>query len=222
MAVAVVQHKPGTAASSVIAITLTTTPVVGNVLALFLNLSSSNTAWATPTGFTFIASQTNTNCNIYAYYRVVQSGDGTSWSFTVPATGAAQGELAEFSGVDTSTPIDAHGSTNGTSATISTGSATPTTSGDYAFGSLVYNGPTKTYSGTPTNSYTSLDNNVGSRSEFIGLAGPTSGVATSSSDTLSGSEQFAGFLMILKAGTATTVITQPTVIARAVARASYR
>jgi len=72
---------------------------------------------------------------VRCYSDAWNTGDGTSYSFTVGGGVAAVGIAAAFRGIDTSNPVDTAGSGNQDNSgdlVIETNSATPTASGDVA------------------------------------------------------------------------------------------
>lgn len=139
--IAYVQSACNTAyAPSSLSVALTSTPTVGDVLLVFidnngLSAGGANT-YTAPTGFQLVDSDSaanNSYWDIYSYMHVVQSGDGTTYTFT-PASNVRQHVwcIAEYSGVSTSGPVDKSGlHWQGSAATTyTTTSLTPSQSGD--------------------------------------------------------------------------------------------
>jgi hypothetical protein len=102
----IVQHGGGiNNGSGGVAVVLGSTPTVGNLMLAFI--SWANTSPTMPTGWTRLYDQSSGGSGVDQHtvaYRMVQSGDGTSYTFT--STEANQGGIIyELSGVDPATPI---------------------------------------------------------------------------------------------------------------------
>lgn len=121
MAVAKVQStKTDPAIASSVLLTLTGAPVAGNVLQAAINFSEFGVSRTitTPAGWTKLIDDTQSFVRHAVFWRLVQSGDGAAWTFTISdGTQPISGELAEFSGADTGVPTQF-----GTTKSSSTGS----------------------------------------------------------------------------------------------------
>lgn len=111
-------------------LTLGASPTVGNLMVIFFgNDSESGSVPTGPSGWTSIGSIANTSngTGLYAWYRVVQSGDGTSYTITTPGGDFTTGIIYEITGQAAVSPINQHAfsspSATGTSSTTS--SVTP-------------------------------------------------------------------------------------------------
>ena len=120
MAIALVGTPTSNTGSSVTSLALTApTGSVGDVLVLFLATATSQ-AWSVPAGLTQgYISRNGSGLSTALYYRVVQSGDPTSYTFTHTTAAASAGACARYSGVDQTNPIRfwANALTNAFSAT---------------------------------------------------------------------------------------------------------
>jgi hypothetical protein len=100
--------------SGTVAFTLGSTPTVNNVLLAFCSYSqySNSRTITTPSGWTKFQDNTGSAASgnvdsMAIFYRVVQSGDGTSYSFTISDAGDnTSGSLFEITGASTSSPIN--------------------------------------------------------------------------------------------------------------------
>lgn len=105
---------------------------------------NTNATLTVPSGWTSVGSVLNTSLfeTVQVLYRIVQSGDGTSYSFTLSASSGWEYSTYEFSGVDTTTPFNT-GSTfvqgSNASATVT---GTPTVTGDYSLAAFYCRGQT--------------------------------------------------------------------------------
>jgi hypothetical protein len=92
-------------------LTKPTGALAGDLLVISLSWDATGTLTA-PAGWTALATNVgNATMKGAAYYRVVQAGDA-SWSWTVSGTPAVGWVVQTFSGEDTTTPIDATGTTS--------------------------------------------------------------------------------------------------------------
>lgn len=142
MSIAKVQAASnGSASSDNTTVTLSSTPTVGNLLWAYVTyFPDSNYVAAPPSGWT-AASWTpilQAFIQFGAWYRVVQSGDGTgyTWNFTYLGSPNAQNNqiiLYELSGINTTTPLNAHGDRSATAVTSLTLSSPPTPSVDACY-----------------------------------------------------------------------------------------
>ena len=99
-----------------------------------------------PSGWTLIRRDSNTSG--YAaltqalYYRIAGSSEPGSWTWTFGASAAAAGAVVSFSGVDTTSPVDAHsGVYVPRSKSITAPSVRTTTAGDAVVGFFGSSGP---------------------------------------------------------------------------------
>jgi hypothetical protein len=119
-----IQFSPGSQTNT-ITLTLPSAPTVGNVLIAACAYSQYANARTigTPSGWTKWDDFSDTNSDSLAcFWHVVQAGDGTTYSF--PITGAStdwcNAILLEWSGVDTTAPINQHSIVAGTSSYVAT------------------------------------------------------------------------------------------------------
>ena len=101
-----------------IVLTLSDTPAPGNLLLAFCawNNTQTNTA---PSGWTNIFSIHNSaNDALGAWYRVVQSGDGASYTFTLSGD-YGSGELYEVTGASTTSPVNGYATATDSSSLTS-------------------------------------------------------------------------------------------------------
>jgi len=124
-----VQQVSGiTAVVSSYTVTLTQTPVAGDVLIL---LSNGNTTGVNVTGVTETnvvwnsGYSTNINRSQDLWYGVVTAGAGTSISVNTNASANFIYNVSEWSGLLTTSGVDQHAGNTGTSSTFSTASLTP-------------------------------------------------------------------------------------------------
>jgi archaellum component FlaF (FlaF/FlaG flagellin family) len=116
-------------ASSGATLTKPTGALAGDLMVISLSWDAGGTLTA-PAGWTALATNVgNTSMKAAAYYRVVQAGD-TSWSWTWTSAPAVGWVVQTFSSEDTTTPIDATGttSTNTAAASITANAVTVVTS----------------------------------------------------------------------------------------------
>ena len=133
MTVSIVQDTGQSPASSAtVAFTLGSTPTVGNVLVAFCSWNAGGRTISTPSGWVLTETVINAGSQaISTFWRVVQGGDGTSWSFTVNTSGGndyTSGALYEITGASTVAPVNQYGfATYGTATgTFASGTVTPT------------------------------------------------------------------------------------------------
>lgn len=115
--------------SNVVTVVLGSTPTVGNLLVASV-FARSNDA-AVPSGWTTAKSQYNATNNdtLFILFRIVESGDSTSWAFTFTDPGLSS-DVASISEWNSSTgwpanPVDAtNGAGPSTVNALNTGSAT--------------------------------------------------------------------------------------------------
>lgn len=98
--------------------------VSGDVLVILVSVVSSSTVPATPSGLTLLDSA-STGPSYASYYRVCDGTEPASYGFTV--TKRAAGISVTYSGVNTTTPINAHGAPNKTTTTSATATTITTT-----------------------------------------------------------------------------------------------
>lgn len=193
----------------------------------------SSTCLSTPptggsNGWTVVVpafSNPSTNSDQYAYEEVT-TGSDIGATFKINAACYTAGGIADFRGVDNTTPIDAHGTgSTGTSTTITAAAISLTYSGD----ALVWVGGDNNFSSPPTYtlpsspSFTTLWNISTVSSTHEGSAagymlGASSGSTGAISGTLSTSTGWGAYLIGLKA--AATATPTPTGTATATATAT--
>jgi hypothetical protein len=98
--------------------------VAGNLLLANISVNGGSQATVTaPSGWTQILSTDNdTNVSTISYYKIASASEPSSYTWTVDHHTTAEGEISQYSGIDTSNPIDsATGNIGfGTIATTST------------------------------------------------------------------------------------------------------
>lgn len=126
-----------TATGSSVPFVLSTQPSIGNLLVAFVGTSdySEDRTPTAPDGtWTKFIDQANANVQLTVWWKVVQSGDGTSYTF--PISGTVEwysGVLYEIDGADTATPIDQSAVNTGSQTTPT---VTPTVIGTLALSVL--------------------------------------------------------------------------------------
>lgn len=128
--------EPGVVGTTV-PFTLNTQPTVGNLLLAFVGSSdySENRTVSAPDGtWTKIEDQTNGNVQLTVWWKIVQGGDGTGYTFNISgSTEWMSGVLYEIQGADTTTPINQSSSTIGSQTSPA---ITPTVLGTLALAAL--------------------------------------------------------------------------------------
>lgn len=108
----------GSTASSAAAFTGITTLIGAYLLAGVYTAGGAGTTQTPPAGWTEILNTTNlsgtTGCKVGTWYRFVQAGDPSSWTFnTNSPSGVVCGIIGQFSAVDSGAPINASGKSTG-------------------------------------------------------------------------------------------------------------
>lgn len=98
--------------------------VSGDVLLIAVTVGSSSTLPATPSGLTALDSGT-TGPSYGSWYRICDGTEPASYSFTV--TKPASATARSYSGANTTTPINAHGTPNKTATASATATSITTT-----------------------------------------------------------------------------------------------
>lgn len=137
MSISIVQTATNAGSSTsgtTLTVTFSSSPIPGNLL--FVCCGSGGSALTAPSGWTTIDNTSDTS-SVYSgtFYRIVQSGDGTSYTFTRSGSPNYQSIVAwELSGVSTSSPINGHSITTVAPSTtsFSTTAVTPTVTGCFA------------------------------------------------------------------------------------------
>jgi hypothetical protein len=108
-------------------VTLGSPPTAGNLLVAACN---SDATVATPAGFTLAVSAVSGQ-GLYIFYRVVQSGDGSSVTFAPNVADSCAGGVLEYSGL-TATPLDqtASNTTGSSASSLATGTTGTTSQAD--------------------------------------------------------------------------------------------
>lgn len=106
------------ASTTGLVVTLGAPPTAGNTLVAACN---SDATVATPAGFLLAVSAVSGQ-GLYIFYRVVQSGDGSSVTFAPSVADSVAGGVLEYSGL-TATPLDqtASNTTNASATSLATG-----------------------------------------------------------------------------------------------------
>lgn len=101
------------------ALTFFATPTVGNVMCATIAADKTASPITVPGGWAVIDSQLAGALGIVeTYRRVVQAGDGKTYTWTFTAAASFALNMYECTGADTTTPVDVHGkATNATGIT---------------------------------------------------------------------------------------------------------
>lgn len=124
-------HSDGSGTSTSVPITLGTTPTVGNLLIYFGSFDFNKTYVGNPSGWTPIITNpyTNARAAMSAVYRIVQAGDGTSWTMPQITTADTEsGIMYEIGGQATSSFFNATATAGSASTVTSDASASVTPS----------------------------------------------------------------------------------------------
>lgn len=108
MAVAFVRSASGTSAASTSSITVTfTAPTAGNLLVFAIAMDkTSGAAGAVPTGWTLLSRQDGTQSSHAIYYKIATGSETTvTGTWTTASANGAGAVVAEFSGVNSSSPV---------------------------------------------------------------------------------------------------------------------
>lgn len=116
--------------------------VSGDVMLAWIYVDTNGTISAAPSGWTQLDSQasatTGQTYNMYVYYKVAGASEPTSYSWTASSPQYCEIALVAFSGVDTTTPIDAHGIRDaGSTASLVTPTITTSAANDCLVALLV-------------------------------------------------------------------------------------
>lgn len=162
MSLAIVQHAPyssGAGTVSAASFTLSTTPVVGNVLIVVAGYTSAASP-SIPAGWTQIDIYQPGNASLSSMYRLVQPGDGTSWNLTlIGISDAIAAVMYELSGeVASGLLVNQHTLNNNSSTSIATTAASPTRIGCLALAVMTSdNGSTAGADGTTVTAGWTID-----------------------------------------------------------------
>jgi hypothetical protein len=159
MAVSLVQSAQyaGTSATTTMVFTLGSTPTVGNLLIFIAEWYDGDGPLVTPSGWTKQHDYQPIGVGVAIFYRIVQSGDGTSWTLTYDTTADQNsGFLLEVSGQASSSffnqVVDAY--SNATPTSLASGAATPSVLSCLAIAAFVNNGSSSTDTSTITTGWT--------------------------------------------------------------------
>lgn len=147
MALQIIQFKTtgsGTSDASSLTFVFSVTPTIDNLLLLFLNTSdySTNREPSAPdASWTKIQTQQNSSNQLTVWWKIYQSGDSNSFTFTISGTAEkCSGVMYEITGADSTNPIHASSirtNTNGTS--MVSPSLTPSIIGTMVFAGMATN-----------------------------------------------------------------------------------
>lgn len=195
----VAQSAAGSIHAGTVNCTLAAAPTSGNLLVVAINIYPVGTAFTPPNGLT--ALDTSATKITQTYYRVVQPGDGSTWSTACP-TGYVSMCVWEVTGQNASAPIDQHSvASDGSGTVATTPSLTPSQSNDLPLAVFV-NGTTATYSALTTG-YTTDASTSATVLPAVFAHGPaTSTTATSASLTWSTSVTWDAALILIAPSTA--------------------
>lgn len=147
MALTVVRNttaSSGTSNVSSLTFSFPTTPATNNLLLLFLNTSdySTNREPSAPdASWTQIQTRTNSTNQLTVWWKIFQSGDTNSFTFTISGTvEKCSGVMYEISGHNVASPIHTSSSqTNSNSTSMTTPSVTPSILGTMVFAGMATN-----------------------------------------------------------------------------------
>jgi hypothetical protein len=106
------------------------TRVAGNLLILYCTITGSATLPTTPSGWSIAKQVAGTSCSATVYYKVAAGNDAAP-TIALVTGGYIVGQLAEFSGVAATTPLDQSGSATGTTSPVTaTFAGADTTAGE--------------------------------------------------------------------------------------------
>ena len=169
---------------------LATASTAGTLLVATLT-SQKSTSFTAPTGWVRAATASRTNAEAEIWYYANNPGGITSASFSSSGATATAGQLSEWSGVATSSPVDKSGTTTstlGTSITPATSAAT-TVAGELAVTAAAeYIAIASTATFTPGAGWSNLGNSGATSSSYQYTADYRTGVATGTvSETITSS-----------------------------------
>ncbi len=124
------QNASGSVPSSTGTVTLSAGPTVGNILIAAVSVWNSPGV-VTPSGFAFLGKVEITDTELDLYYRIVESGDGTSYTITMNSSDYFSAVMMEISGAVLTGAQFNTGSASA-STTMTTGSVTPSITGGLA------------------------------------------------------------------------------------------
>ena len=158
-----VQQKAAqeTGNDTTISLTLDSTPTVGNSIVCVISSGAELTipSSVTGAGVTFAAARnSNTRRYVGIWYGTNSSGASATIDVTYPTNvGGREINCTEWSGMQTASPVDTSGASNGKSTvTATTATITPTSSVERLFIAGTRIGGAVTFSSGPTNSFTLL------------------------------------------------------------------
>jgi SdrD B-like protein len=176
-------------------------------LAQIVVTGGSSTIITAPTGWTLVRRDNNgTTVSSALYYHVAGATEPTSYTWTFNAARAISGGFADFSGVNTTTPVDVTSGTTGSSTTLTAPSVTTTTPNDM----LLFFGATKSVATgtTPTGMTSRWKISSTSTTSFLGNVLLTTMAATGSKTaTITAAASNVSELVALKPQTITPTAT---------------
>jgi hypothetical protein len=149
--IALVQKNYGAAyLTTSVSATFDATPVADNLLVAIVGASTNSTIY-TPTGWSTAINQSGTPGQAI-FYKIAGSGESRTVTVTVSDSLSVLGlQIYEYSGIDTSSPLDQTNSSTGTSTSPSSGSVTTTQANELLIVGMIIRAETD-YSGW-TNSF---------------------------------------------------------------------
>lgn len=156
MAVSLVQTAKytGTAAQTNMTFTLGAAPTVGNLLIFIACFYTGDDPVKTPAGWTLQHNYEPNQAGVAVFYRIVQSGDGTSWNLNVmTAADQNSGFLLEVSGQASTLFFNqlANSTAAGTPSSLTSASVTPSVLNCLAVAAFINTGS----GGTDTSTFSS-------------------------------------------------------------------
>lgn len=165
---------------------------------LTINDSNTNT-------WNLVETKTLSNVKIYIYYaKNITGGAGHNFTATyATSAGFIQIIAAEFSGADTSAPLDQHTNNSGTGTVVNTGSVTTSDNGEIYFG-VESHSPQATITESQTKIYEDEDNTTG-QAVAVSYQITTSG-SNSNTWTLGTGGNWIGAIASFKAATTASTV----------------
>ena len=167
-------------ATATVAPTLSTASTAGTLLVATL-ASQRNSSYSAPSGWTKAVRVGSTNSDAEIWYYANNPGGITSASFTNNPSSSSSGQLSEWSGVTTSSPLDQIGTATATATTTvaPATSTTTTAAGELAVTAAAqYIAAASTATYTPGAGWTNLGNSGTTSSSYQYTADYQTGVAT--------------------------------------------
>lgn len=130
------KYSSGSGYTTTIPLVLGSSPTAGNLMVAYVSYSQYSTTRTItpPSGWTLLDTYTQTPESMNTYYRVVQPGDGTTYTFTISVgNDYGSGVIYEITNENNITPFNGHSATgSASSSSVSTATLTPSVSNTLA------------------------------------------------------------------------------------------